>query len=254
MTINVRLIDDFIENLRDLQSPEEFRDCWSNIADRHGFSSFTYVGIRIGRDRLSELIGHKRIPVYLTTVDPKWEEEYILSGFFGSDPIVRAAIARPIPIVSLDLVKHQALAEAGRLIMNRAHDFSVSKALTIPVHAFGGEIGIMSLYSSESGTEFYRCIEAFQHTLHILTVHFHTVVQDVLGERDSVLQKVPLTPRELECLHWTAKGKTAWEAGRIIQISERTVHHHVMSALEKLRVVNKAHAVAKAVSLGLAAP
>lgn len=254
MTTNTRLIEDSIDNFRNLQVPEDFRDCWADIASRHGFSSFTYVGVQIGRDRLSEIVGHKRIPVYLTTVDPRWEEEYVLSAFFGSDPVVREALAHPIPIVSLDLIKHQVLAESSRLVMNRAHDFSLSKVLTIPVHAFGGEIGIMSLYSSESEEEFYRCVSAFQHTLHVLAIHFHTVVQDVLGEPDSMLQKVPLTARELECLHWTAKGKTAWEIGRIIRISDRTVHHHVMSAFEKLRVVNKTHAVAKAVSLGLAAP
>jgi LuxR family transcriptional regulator, activator of conjugal transfer of Ti plasmids len=254
MTINTRLIEDTIESLRILQTPKEFQDFWSEIACELGFSSFTYVGVQIGRDRLSEIVGHKRIPVYLTTVDPRWEQEYVQSAFFSSDPVVREALAHPIPIVSLDLIKRQALSKSGQLVMNRAHDFSLSKVLTIPVHAFGGDIGIMSLYSSESDAEFYRCVSAFQHTLHVLAIHFHTIVQDVLGEPDSMLQQVPLTPRELECLHWTAKGKTAWEIGQIIQISDRTVHHHVMSAFEKLRVVNKTHAVAKAVSLGLAAP
>lgn len=208
----------------------------------------------MGRDRLSGSAHHKRIPVYLTTVDPKWEEHYVVSAFFGSDPIVHAALRRPIPIVSLDLVRHQTLSDAARLVIDRGNDFSLSKGLTIPIHAFGGDIGIMSLFSSESENEFYKCISVFQHTLNIMAIHFHTLVQDVLGEKDSILQVVPLTPRELECLHWTAKGKTAWEIGQIIQISERTVGHHVMGAFDKLRVVNKTHAVAKAVSLGLAAP
>src|SRR5438552_4179208 len=30
-----------------------------------------------------------------------------------------------------------------------------------------------------------------------------------------------LTPRELECLHWTLLGKTAWETGRILGICDK---------------------------------
>lgn len=62
-----------------------------------------------------------------------------------------------------------------------------------------------------------------------------------------------LTPRELECLRWTMEGKTAWELGRILGISEQTVARHVNNATHKLRCVNKYHAVLKAMRLGLIA-
>ena len=67
-------------------------------------------------------------------------------------------------------------------------------------------------------------------------------------------QMVPaasLSARELEVLRWTAEGKTAWEVGRILGISEQTVARHVNSAAQKLGCVNKVQAVAKALRLGL---
>ena len=60
-----------------------------------------------------------------------------------------------------------------------------------------------------------------------------------------------LTPRELECLRWTMEGKTAWELGRILGISEQTAVRHVNNAAHKLDAVNKHHAVVKALRFGL---
>lgn len=60
-----------------------------------------------------------------------------------------------------------------------------------------------------------------------------------------------LTPRELETLRWTMEGKTAWELGRILGISEQTAVRHVNNAMHKLNCVNKHHAVVTALRLGL---
>lgn len=60
-----------------------------------------------------------------------------------------------------------------------------------------------------------------------------------------------LTPRELESMRWTMAGKTAWELGQILGISEQTAARHINNATRKLGCVNKVQAVLKAVRLGL---
>ncbi len=62
---------------------------------------------------------------------------------------------------------------------------------------------------------------------------------------------VSLTPRELESLRWTMEGKTAWEVGNILGISERTAVLHLTNATHKLDCVNKHQAVLKALRLKL---
>jgi DNA-binding CsgD family transcriptional regulator len=57
--------------------------------------------------------------------------------------------------------------------------------------------------------------------------------------------------REHEVLLWTMEGKTAWEVGRILGISEQTAVRHLGHAAQKLGCVNKVQAVAKAMRLGL---
>lgn len=60
-----------------------------------------------------------------------------------------------------------------------------------------------------------------------------------------------LTRREAEAVLWVAMGKTSWEAGRILGVTEHTVSAHVASAAEKLRASNRAHLVARAFVQGV---
>jgi DNA-binding CsgD family transcriptional regulator len=60
-----------------------------------------------------------------------------------------------------------------------------------------------------------------------------------------------LTPRELESLRWTMEGKTAWEVGDVLGITERTAALHLNNATHKLSCINKHQAVLKALKLGL---
>ena len=60
-----------------------------------------------------------------------------------------------------------------------------------------------------------------------------------------------LTNREVECLSRTMDGKTAWEVGNLLGISERTAVLHLQTAMRKLGCINKHQAVLKALRLGL---
>lgn len=64
----------------------------------------------------------------------------------------------------------------------------------------------------------------------------------------------PLTPREAEALLWIAEGKTAWEAGTILGVSESTLNAHALSAAAKLSASNRAHLVTRAFVEGILRP
>ncbi len=60
-----------------------------------------------------------------------------------------------------------------------------------------------------------------------------------------------LTDKELDLLRWADAGKSAWETGMILHVSEQTATYHLEAATRKLNCVNKVQAVAAAISLGL---
>lgn len=60
-----------------------------------------------------------------------------------------------------------------------------------------------------------------------------------------------LTPRELEVLRWSSLGKTEWEIGKILSLSEYTVSDHLESASRRLNCGTRIQAVVKALRAGL---
>jgi len=63
--------------------------------------------------------------------------------------------------------------------------------------------------------------------------------------------KNKLSEREIQCLNWTAHGKTSYEIGVILDISLNTVNHYLNNASKKLNCVNKTHAVVKCMQNGI---
>ena len=72
--------------------------------------------------------------------------------------------------------------------------------------------------------------------------------------REMALQaqtSISLTDREKEVLTWAARGKTSADIATILGLKERTVTFHCGDAMKRLDVINRTHAVAKAVAEGL---
>ena len=87
--------------------------------------------------------------------------------------------------------------------------------------------------------------------LQLFAVHAQEAALRVLSPALVLMDRPSLTPRELEALRWTMEGKTAWEVGAILGISERTAVLHVTNAMHKLNCASKHQAVLKALRLGL---
>ena len=87
--------------------------------------------------------------------------------------------------------------------------------------------------------------------LQLFAVHAQDAALRILVPAASQPERPALTPRELECLRWTMDGKTAWEVGNVLGISERTAVLHINNAMHKLQCANKHQAVLKALRLGL---
>ena len=62
---------------------------------------------------------------------------------------------------------------------------------------------------------------------------------------------ITLSNREQEVLQWAAEGKSEWEIGFILGLSEHTAEKFIRSARMKLHAGNRTHAVARALRLGL---
>ena len=71
---------------------------------------------------------------------------------------------------------------------------------------------------------------------------------------ESVRPATPLTPRETQVLSLVSAGSTSGDISAELGISRSTVANHKERIFDKLEAKNQAHAVARAVSLGLISP
>ena len=74
-------------------------------------------------------------------------------------------------------------------------------------------------------------------------------INEALQNRD--VSNETLSVREKEVVRWIKKGKSSWEIGAILGISERTVNFHVNNIKQKLNVISRTQAVAIAIEQGL---
>jgi DNA-binding CsgD family transcriptional regulator len=125
--------------------------------------------------------------------------------------------------------------------------------VTVPIHRAGGKIGYVSWFSTSPG----QAREMWQNQDDDLFLLSHSYLQHLdqleqfSASKTDQGEVMLLTPRELECLTWAARGKTEEEIALILGRSQGTAHFHLCNAAAKLNASNRVHAVAKACSLGL---
>ncbi|MET0358431.1 MAG: LuxR C-terminal-related transcriptional regulator [Pararhizobium sp.] len=114
-----------------------------------------------------------------------------------------------------------------------------------PVHDAAGGRAVFVLLSREPDL----AIEVMT-DLHMICLHVYNRLVDI-GGMGQETEKVDLSDREIQCLNWTAAGKTSSEIADILGLSEHTVNHYLNHVAKKLDATNRVQAVVKAMRLGL---
>jgi transcriptional regulator EpsA len=85
-----------------------------------------------------------------------------------------------------------------------------------------------------------------------LNATFSRVLAEEISGEDGVQRlETPVTPREVEILHWIKEGKRTGDIATYLGLSPFTVRNHVKNIFRKLGAKSRSHAVAQAMSLGI---
>lgn len=122
--------------------------------------------------------------------------------------------------------------------------FDYAQGFCMPVHDAVGHRNAMLFVGDRSAMSYNEIIE-----LTMICLHAFQRLMDVSATVTKDVQV--LTARELDCLRWTAAGKTSADIAAILSLSEHTVNHYLNRAAKKLDTVNRTQAVAKALRRGL---
>ncbi|MGY3619165.1 DNA-binding CsgD family transcriptional regulator [Bradyrhizobium sp. USDA 10063] len=116
-----------------------------------------------------------------------------------------------------------------------AASFGIRCGFTIPIHDNSGAIAAVSFATDKRRIGFERSIRERPDALQLIARYFHAHVKPKL-QLDRLIGGTLLSPRELECLQWSSRGKSAGDIGTILGISQRTVAFHLDNARAKLGV------------------
>lgn len=115
-----------------------------------------------------------------------------------------------------------------------------------------GSVGMLTLARTVAQLSEY---ELFENKIKMawLAQFSHATMSRLLVPKYAPETLITMTLREKEVLRWTAEGKTAYEIGQILAVSERTVNFHINNVVTKLGASNKTQAAVKAATLGMLA-
>ena len=164
------------------------------------------------------------------------------------DPVMQHCRRHTVPIIwDQHTYTSQGLGEIWEEQARFGYHTGIAMALHLPEgrhFAFGVE---RDQPLPSDGGELSRLVADLQ----LFAVHAQDAAMRLLSPAAPPIDRPALTPRELEALRWTMEGKTAWEVGAILGITERTAVLHVNNAMHKLGCTSKHQAVLRALRLGL---
>ena len=220
---------------------EEFREELVRFANNLGFNTVAALTVLERGVAGTDFISVDNTPKAFT-------DAFRDNGRGRRDPVMQHCRKQSVPIIwNQDTYTGQGLGELWELQAQFGYNTGIAMALHMPEgrHFVLGVDRDQPLRSNTG--ELQRVVADLQ----LFAVHAQEAAVRLLVPEQQQPEKPALTPRELEALHWTMEGKTAWEVGAILGISERTAVLHVNNAMHKLGCVSKHAAVLKALRLGL---
>lgn len=166
------------------------------------------------------------------------------------DAVLAAAALSYAPFLWSDIPRLLALSQPQRDFLDAAYAAGIGAAVAVPIHRARGarEAGSYSVFAGccsflmKPGVPLPLGSLAPAHYVGALAFdaaeNLHTPKpQQALGPH--------LTPRQRDCVVLVAQGKSDWEIGQVLGISESTVHKHIEDAKRRFGVSTRIQLVVR---------
>lgn len=217
------------------------QDAVRKIADAYPVDYVTLHLFRSGEDAQNK-------PYVRTTYPDIWISHYLLNDYVRIDPVLQMAERTAGPFCwssitpegdQIDMMEQAIKHGLGQTGFSVRHVDAIGRRSVLSFNAHdakGGDTWEPYLKVMRDG------LIQLAHKVH------HMALAEIYVDGETLPQ---LSPREIECLKWTAEGKAHTEIAIILNLSEHTVRGYLKGARSKLDCVTLAQAVSKVTSLGL---
>ncbi|MHC4044402.1 LuxR family transcriptional regulator [Bradyrhizobium xenonodulans] len=228
-------IEDFIASSGSAVSAHSLRDLFLKAVEDEGYQNAVFAKTR---DRRVVEVPWLKFPT-------GYADSYIENGWDQIDPVVHFVNSARRPFAWAEACEKTKLSPRQSRFLAECHDLGVHSGITIPLHGPGTDVDLISLSLRE---EKHARPDRLA-IMYGLTFQYRLRLSEINDERR--LPGQDLTAKETECLRWCKEGKTNWEIGEILSISEKTVEFHLSNTIRKLGVSNRITAVVKGIQSGI---
>jgi DNA-binding CsgD family transcriptional regulator len=205
----------------------------------YGFHMFAYLSFVPG-ENTDEVLA-------LTTYPPSWVKSYCSNRYDRLDPIIARSISTTLPFIWSIRTGRSGLTQQQRRFFDEAGDHGIRHGFTVPIHDRSGKAATLTVATSDDRSEVERLLKSHQHALHLIAIYLHAWIRRSQLTSDRAMRPL-LTQREIACIQWAVRGKSAMDTAEILRIRPRTVVFHIENAKRKFGVATLQQAVAHALT------
>lgn len=176
-----------------------------------------------------------------------WVRYYSEARFYVNDPVLQRAQRSPLPFFWDAALRAEPMTKWQKSVLAEAAGFGLAHGYTAPLHLSwlpGNRRASCSVVPDHDRIDprNYPVVDALATYLYALIYRTRAPWRVALP--------TDLTRRERQCLTLAASGKSDWDIGHILRLSEATVHTLIERAKRRLGVSTRVQAVVRALMSG----
>ena len=244
-----QIVSDFLVKSRQATNLKELKEIFESALKSMGFEFWAYQIVPPSHTQ-------EKPPVIIANYPEEWVAHYVEQSYNKIDTVIIEGPKQPLPFQWSSLNQQTQMSVKQKEFFNEASEYGLRDGLGIPIpSAYGDGYSMASMSSQAEPEELEKLLKSYGSHIHLMSLTYHLLAKDLI-ELDRITDGKPLklTPREIESLQWTAKGKSAWDIGKILGISDNAVKFYLANTRTKLGVTSTREAAIRAAILGLIDP
>lgn len=228
------------------ETPDHVRDVLVRFQSHFSFTRALGGLVRLGPDQTFAGFGN----VVNASYPDEWLYLYWKNGFAEIDPVFQSALKSPGTQHWHEIYQNMS-SEKEQEFIATARQFGLRDGITTGSVDQACGVATFCSFASEETLDGKRLVPLVEYLGSYIHMALLKSAPKSLPQTDRCVKG--LSSREVTILNWMKNGKTNWEIGKILGVSERTIRFHIESIFSKLEVTSRSQAVATAIEHGLPA-
>jgi DNA-binding CsgD family transcriptional regulator len=195
-------------------------------------------------------LDHPSHAVVLHNYPVAWVQQFSDEKLHRIDPVLQYAESHQGSFFWDTAFAPHPLTDAQKKVLAEGAAFGIQHGYTIPIDVSWIPGSIRASCSLVPDTQAIDPRSYF--TVQIMALYLYASVSSARAPRstEGTVMLTEPTPRERQCLTLVAQGKDDWSIGRVLSLSQHTVHSHIERVKQRFNVATRVQAVVQGVMTG----